>query len=231
MSLVNYERSGSAAIITLNNGKVNAISPDLLVELNEALDRAEQDKAVVILTGQPGILSGGFDLKIMAEKEPRADLVTGGSKLSRRLLAHPYPVIVACSGHSVAMGCFILLAADYRIGVEGPFKIGLNEIQIGMTMHHVGIELPRARLTPVHFNRCINLAEMQTPEGAVESGFLDEIVAQDQLMGRAKALAEQYAQLNMEAHAITKVKMRKELLATLDEVIEIDRQTILDMPF
>ncbi|BFM16893.1 crotonase/enoyl-CoA hydratase family protein [Maricurvus nonylphenolicus] len=232
MSLVNYERKGAAAVITLQNGKVNVISSALLEELNAALDRAAEEKAIVVLAGQSGIFSGGFDLKeMMVSVEARANLVTGGSKLARRLLAHPYPVIAACTGHSVAMGCFILLGCDYRIGVEGPFKIGLNEIQIGMTMHHVGIELPRERLLPTYFHRCVNLAEMLSPQDATTAGFLDEVVAPEQLEERALALAEQYAQLNLEAHALTKVKMRKELLATLDEVIEIDRQAIMEMTF
>lgn len=232
MSLVSYERKGAAAVITLQNGKVNVISSALLEELNAALDRAAEEKAVVVLAGQPGIFSGGFDLKeMMVSVEARANLVTGGSKLARRLLAHPYPVIAACTGHSVAMGCFILLGCDYRIGVEGPFKIGLNEIQIGMTMHHVGIELPRERLLPTYFHRCVNLAEMLSPEDATAAGFLDEVVAAEQLEGRALVLAEQYAQLNLEAHALTKVKMRRDLLEKLDEVIEIDRKDIASMTF
>lgn len=88
------------------------------------------------------------------------DLVTQGSTLARRLLAHPFPVIVACSGHAVAKGAFLLLSVDYRIGVDGPFSIGLNEVQIGMTMHHAGIELARDRLRKSAFHRSVINGEM-----------------------------------------------------------------------
>ena len=145
--LISYQLEDGIATLSLSNGKVNAISPDVIAAFNAALDRAEQDRAIVIITGQPGILSGGYDLKVMTSGPQNAiNLVAAGSTLARRMLAHPYPIIVACPGHAVAKGAFILLSADYRIGVEGPFNIGLNEVQIGMTMHHVGIELARDRL-------------------------------------------------------------------------------------
>ena len=145
--LISYHLEDGIATLTLSNGKVNAISPDVIAAFNSALDQAVADRAVVIITGQPGILSGGYDLKVMtAGPKEAVSLVTQGSTLARRLLSHPFPVIVACPGHAVAKGAFILLSADYRIGVDGPFSIGLNEVQIGMTMHHAGIELARDRL-------------------------------------------------------------------------------------
>lgn len=176
--LISYHLEDGVATLTLSNGKVNAISPDMIVAFNEALDRATQDKAIVIITGQPGILSGGYDLKVMTSGPQNAiELVAQGSTLARRMLAHPYPIIVACPGHAVAKGAFILLSADYRIGVEGPFNIGLNEVQIGMTMHHVGIELARDRLGKAAFQRSVINGEMFDPQGAREAGFLDRVVS------------------------------------------------------
>ncbi len=117
--LISYHLEDGIATLTLCNGKVNAISPDVIAAFNAALDRAVQDKAIVIITGQPGILSGGYDLKVMTSGPQNAvNLVAAGSTLARRMLAHPYPIIVACPGHAVAKGAFILLSADYRIGVE-----------------------------------------------------------------------------------------------------------------
>ena len=129
--LVSYQFEDGVATLTLCNGKVNALSPAVFEALNAALDRAEQDRAIVILTGQPGILSGGYDLKVMTSSPQNAmALVATGSTFSRRMLAHPFPIIVACPGHAIAKGAFLLLSSDYRIGVEGPFHIGLNEVQI-----------------------------------------------------------------------------------------------------
>ncbi|WP_286785012.1 MULTISPECIES: crotonase/enoyl-CoA hydratase family protein [Pseudomonas] len=223
--LISYHLDDGVATLTLSNGKVNAISPDMIVAFNEALDRATQDKAIVIITGQPGILSGGYDLKVMTSGPQNAiGLVAQGSTLARRMLAHPYPIIVACPGHAVAKGAFILLSADYRIGVEGPFNIGLNEVQIGMTMHHVGIELARDRLGKAAFQRSVINGEMFDPQGAREAGFLDRVVSVGELLPTAKAVAEQFKKINMNAHRKTKLKVRKALLETLDEAIELDKQ-------
>lgn len=221
--VVTYELDDGIATITLNNGKANALSNDVFKAFNSALDQAEQDKAIVILTGQPGMFSGGYDLKEMQKgpKEAMA-LVKTGSTLARRLSAFPLPVIAACSGHAIAKGSFILLSVDYRIGVQGNFKLGLNEVAIGMTMHHAGIEIARHRLSPAYFYRSVVNAEIFNPEGAVTAGFLDETVAPEQLVERARAVAGQFKQLNLRAHQQTKVKAKADYLALLDECIEKD---------
>lgn len=223
--LISYQLEDGIATLTLSNGKVNAISPDVIAAFNAALDRAEQDRAIVILTGQPGILSGGYDLKVMTSGPQNAvNLVAAGSTLARRMLAHPYPIIIACPGHAVAKGAFLLLSADYRIGVEGPFNIGLNEVQIGMTMHHVGIELARDRLRKSAFHRSVINGEMFDPQGALDAGFLDKVVPAEALLPTALAAAQQLKKINMTAHRNTKLKVRKALLETLDQAIELDKQ-------
>jgi enoyl-CoA hydratase len=221
--LVTYQLNDKIATITMQNGKVNAMSPDHIAAINGALDQAEKDKAVVMLVGQPGIFSAGFDLKVFqADAIAGFNMIKAGSTLCRRLLAFPTPVIGVCTGHAVAQGCFTLMACDYRIGVDGPFQLGLNEVQIGMTMHHFGIELPRARLTAPYFQRSLVNAQMYSPAEAVAGGFLDEIVPADELIATAKKEAERLAGLNMTAHKATKLKMREGLLKTLDEAIEHD---------
>ncbi|MDO6823059.1 crotonase/enoyl-CoA hydratase family protein [Marinobacter sp. 1_MG-2023] len=224
---VDYSLNDGVATIVINNGKANALSHEVFEQLNKALDQAEQDKAVVILSGQPGIFSGGYDLKEMQKgMKEAAALVTVGSKLTRRLAAFPLPVIGACSGHAIAKGAFIMLSVDYRVGVEGDFKLGLNEVAIGMTMHHAGIEIARHRLAPAHFYRSVINAEIYSPEGAVAAGFLDEVVAPEQLMNRASELAQAFRKLNMRAHAQTKLKAKAGYLELLDRSIEKDSESL-----
>ncbi|MDX9673723.1 MULTISPECIES: crotonase/enoyl-CoA hydratase family protein [unclassified Pseudomonas] len=223
--LIAYHLEDGIATLTLNNGKVNAISPDVIAAFNAALDQAVTDRAIVIITGQPGILSGGYDLKVMtAGPKEAVSLVTAGSTLARRLLSHPFPVIVACPGHAVAKGAFLLLSADYRIGVDGPFSIGLNEVQIGMTMHHAGIELARDRLRRSAFHRSVINGEMFDPKSAVDAGFLDKVVAAEELPSAALAAARQLKKINMTAHKNTKLKVRKALLEALDNAIIQDQE-------
>ncbi|MEP1445908.1 MAG: crotonase/enoyl-CoA hydratase family protein [Paraglaciecola sp.] len=226
--LVTCNIENQVATITLQNGKVNAISHQVIDELNSALDQAEQAQAVVVLTGQAGMFSGGYDLKVMKESMSSAmALVEKGTTLTRRMLAFPFPVLVACSGHAIAKGAFLLLAADYRIGVDGAFKIGLNEVAIGMTMHHGGVELARGRLAPVFFNRSVILAEMVSPKEAVTAGFLDKVVSEAEFAVTVQAIANAMTKLDMKAHHQTKLKARAELLQLLDECIEKDRHSSL----
>lgn len=225
--LVTYTLNDGVATIAINNGKANALSHQVFEQLNKTLDQAEQDKAVVILTGQPGIFSAGYDLKEMQKGMKEAEaLVTVGSTFTRRLAAFPLPIIGACSGHAIAKGAFIMLSVDYRVGIEGSFKLGLNEVAIGMTMHHAGIEIARHRLAPAHFYRSVINAEIYSPEGAVEAGYLDEVVAPEQLMNRANELAQGFRKLNMRAHAQTKVKTKAGYLELLDQSIKKDSENL-----
>jgi len=220
---VSYTSAENYAIITINNGKANAISHEVVAGLNACLDTAEAENKVVILTGKSGIFSAGFDLKVMiASPESAKELVTKGSKLSLRMLSFPQPIIVACSGHAIAKGAFLLLSADYRIGVEGDFKIGLNEVMIGMTMHNAGIAIAKARLSEVYLNRSVNNAEIYSSKQAVAAGFLDSIVPEDQLLPTAIKVAEMSAKLNKKAHAETKLKVRKLDLEALENAIYLD---------
>lgn len=220
---VSYQSEEKYAIITINNGKANAISHEVIAGLNESLDAAEKENKVVVLTGKSGIFSAGFDLKVMtASPESAKELVTKGSKLSLRMLSFPQPIIVACSGHAIAKGAFLLLSADYRIGVEGDFKIGLNEVMIGMTMHNAGIAIAKARLSQVYLNRSVNNAEIYNSKQAVEAGFLDRIVPEEALLLTAIKIAEISSKLNKKAHAATKLKVRKLHLEALAIAIALD---------
>ena len=124
----------------------------------------------------------------------------------------------------MAKGAFILLSADYRIGVDGPFSIGLNEVQIGMTMHHAGIELARDRLRRSAFHRSVINAEVFDPHASVDAGFLDKVVPAEQLQEAALSVARELKKLNMLAHKNTKLKVRKGLLEALDTAIQLDQQ-------
>ncbi|SEB71321.1 enoyl-CoA hydratase [Tenacibaculum sp. MAR_2009_124] len=221
--LVQYSEDSNYAIISLNNGKVNAISHEVVDELNACLDKAEANKKIVILTGQSGIFSGGYDLKSMtASPQSALDLVTKGSKLSLKMLSFPFPIIIACNGHAIAKGAFLLLSADYRLGTEGDFKIGLNEVMIGMTMHNAGIEIAKSRLSSVYLERSVNNSEIYKPKDAISAGFLDKVVPQDHLLPTAIKIAEMFGQLNAKAHAATKLKVRKDYLRKIEKAIQQD---------
>lgn len=218
--LVEYVQHDYYSLITLDDGKANALGFAMLEQINGALDEAEAAGKTVIIIGRPGKFCAGFDLSVMGQGgESVVRLLRAGALLSRRLLDFPPPVILAVSGHALAMGALLTLSADFRIGIHGNFKIGLNEVTIGMTLPYFGVELARARLVKPYFERAIGLAQIYDAAGAVEAGFLDEAVDPDQLLARALEVAQHCAQLDMKAHHRSKVRVREPLYAALDEAL------------
>ena len=207
----------------MDDGKANVLSTAMIAELNTAFDKAEKDDAIVILTGRDGMFSGGFNLKEMqAGPQEAMTLTSKGSKLARRILAFPRPVIALATGHTIAMGAFLMLACDYRMIVEGDYKVGLNETMIGMVMHNVGIELARYRLAKNYFNRCVINAEIFNPKGAMFAGFFDRVVPAEQAAMAGPMAGQMFGQLNAKAFRGTKLRSRKEIFAILDQAIEDD---------
>jgi enoyl-CoA hydratase len=222
-TLVSYELSNAVATVSMNDGKVNALSLQMLSELNGALDQAAADEAVVVLTGRDGIFSAGFDLRVLtAGGTEAADMLRAGFELSQRLLSFARPVVIACSGHAIAMGVFLLLSGDHRIGAEGPYKITANEVAIGLTMPQTALEICRQRLAPAYLNRVVINAEIFAPAEAVAAGLLDRVVPPAELPVVAREAALALATLNMDAHAATKLRTRAPALRAIQEAIETD---------
>ncbi len=220
---VTYQLEESIAIIAMDDGKVNVLSIPMLSELNRALDRAENDRAVVVLTGRPGVFSAGFDLSVLTAGGVEAPkMLKMGFELAERLLSFPTPVVIACTGHAIAMGVFLVLAADYRIGADGPHKIVANEVAIGLTMPLSAVEICRQRLAPAHFHRVVINAEIYAPNDAVAAGFLDRVVPAGALRDEARRAAAALSKLNMAAHAATKLRAREHALKALRAAIEAD---------
>lgn len=179
---VTYELDGDTAVLRFDDGKANVLSNASIRALDEALDRAEEEAAAVVLVGRPGRFSAGFDLSVMqGEPDGVRDLLGAGGELGVRLFAFPRPVVLGVTGHALAMGAILLLAADLRVGTQGEFKIGLNEVAIGMPVPSFGIELARWSLSKRHFTRAVSLATIYDPDGALDAGYLDEIARPDDL--------------------------------------------------
>jgi enoyl-CoA hydratase len=222
-TLVGYALEDSVATLTMDDGKVNAMSPRMLAALGAALDRAEADGAVVLLAGRPGVLSAGFDLTVLrGGGSEAAAMVVGGFELAARLLAFPRPVVIACTGHAIAMGAFLLLSGDYRVGAAGAFKLVANEVAIGLTMPRAAVEVLRQRLAPAAFVRATILAEPFAPDDAVAAGFLDRVAPAAALHEAARNLAIQLTALDGAAHAATKLRARAGTLAALRSATDAD---------
>jgi len=223
MTAVHYSLEDRVATIRIDDGKRNALSPQVLQEIYEALARAQSDRAMVILTGRESVFSAGFDLKVMKRGGMSAlRMLRSGYALTARVMKYPYPVIAACNGHSFAMGVFLMLSADYVIGSRGDFRISANEVAIGLTMPRVAAAMLKHRLNPAAFQRAVVLSEEFSPEAALQAGFFDELADPGELLARARFHAAEFGKLDTPAHAASKRRIRRSLIRRIRFSIPLD---------
>ncbi|WP_144205991.1 crotonase/enoyl-CoA hydratase family protein [Mycobacterium tilburgii] len=214
---VTYSRKDAIAVIRMDDGKVNALGPTMQAALNEAIDQADgDDVGALVLTGNDRVFSGGFDLKILTsgKVQPAIDMLRGGFKLSYRLLSYPKPVVIACTGHAIAMGSFLLSSGDHRVAAHA-YNIQANEVAIGMTIPYAALEIMKLRLTPSAYQQATGLAKAFFGETALAAGFVDEIVLPEVVVSRAEEAAQEFAGLHQNAHAATKLRARADTLKAL----------------
>lgn len=214
-------------IISLDDGKANALSKSMIADIRGALTAAEADAScvAVVLVGREGRFSAGFDLSVVQGGDLSAvtDLVADGGELVRHIYGATKPVIAACTGHALAAGALILLGCDVRVGADGPFKIGLNEVAIGMTLPEWANTIARERLSKRHLQRAITNARVTDPATASDIGFLDSVVAPDQVLDAALAEASAMAALHAPSYARVMREFRGETLVAMADQVAADR--------
>ena len=137
-------------------------------------------------------------------------------------MAHPFPTIGLMAGHAFPMGTFLLLACDVRIGARGKFRMGLNEVAIGISPPGFALELARGRLHPAWLSRAVTLGEMYEPDDAVVAGFLDRVAPADEV---ERAIEETVAALrgvHLPSHASAKRRLRGATMAAMREAIDVE---------
>jgi enoyl-CoA hydratase len=192
---VSSTTDGDVTVIRVDDGKANALSFDVIEGVAGALERgAEESKAIAVI-GREGKFSAGFDLSVMTGGDIGAarDLLGAGARLGLQIFESPVPVVLGVTGHAIAMGGILTTCADFRVGADGPYKIGLNEVGNGMPVPGFAVEMCRDRLNPPWFARCVQSAYMCSPSEALHAGFVDELRGLDEVGPRAVEVATQLA--------------------------------------
>jgi enoyl-CoA hydratase len=212
--LASLSREGDISIITMDDGKANAFSSKMSADFNGCLSDVPKDTGALIVTNRPNIFSGGFDLKTInsGDAEAAKKMSYAGLTLLADLFSFPRPVVIACNGHAIALGAFILLAADYRIGADGDFRVWANEVANSMTIPVSVLEITKIRIEKSHWYRAILHSQAFTIKEAIAPGFIDEIVPQDRLMDAALAKAEELAKLKHPFYAVTKNSAQEDVM-------------------
>lgn len=222
-NFLTYNLNNNVAVIHMDDGKANALGDGMIAALTKALDQAETEAKAVVLMGREKRFCAGFDLKAMAAgPEAVTALVTSGANLLTRLYSYKLPIVSACTGHALAAGGLLLLASDYRVGTLGDFKIGLNEVAIGMTTPMFLLDFARDRVPTNLLHQATVHARLFSPEEATQSGFLDSAVAADALLNTALSVAEQLGALPQPAFSNSKNKLNAVTVAQIDANLASD---------
>lgn len=216
------------ATITMNDGKVNALSPTMLAALNEALDQASIEAAAVILTGRPGCFSAGFDLKVMASSPKAAtNMVLSGGALFLRLYEFSLPVVAAITGHALAGGVLLAASTDTRLGIRGDFKLGLNEVETGLPVPILAHEFARDRLSPRYLTQAVVQAQLYNPIDAQRVGWLDEVVDAESLQDSAQQETQRLSKLDRHAYGVSKQSLRRKSIEYMRQTMKANIEELL----
>lgn len=222
-ALVSSEHADGVTTITLHDGKANVMSLAMLRALDEALNVAQATHAAVVLAARGKAFSGGFDLAAFQRRGPElVQMLEAGARLAARLLACPRPVVVACQGHAVAMGAFLLLVADTRLCSNADLRVQLNEVQVGLTMPRFAVALCRQRLTPASLHAAIATARPFDAPQAMSAGFVDELVDPATLLATAHQHALRLAAYPKAAFEASKRRLAAPALQALEQAIAED---------
>jgi enoyl-CoA hydratase len=213
-----HDREGGVRVLTLTRPPANAIDETLLGDLAGALDAAaEAGVRALVLTGSGAFFSGGFDFAA----PPRDGTESLGlhalyRRAHRALLAFPRPTLAMVNGHAVAGGLVLALACDYRLGIEGDYRIGLNEVAVGAAFPRTAFEIVRLRLPHARASELMLGAGLYPASQAVRLGVIDELLPPDVFAATVLRRAARMAAFPREAYTHTKAALVAEALARID---------------
>ncbi|WP_437981174.1 crotonase/enoyl-CoA hydratase family protein [Sorangium sp. So ce117] len=226
--LLTYTLEGTTAVVRMDDGKANALSEPMIEALLGALSRAEEEASAMVVAGRPDRFCAGFDLRVMTSRpEAAAALLGRGADLLMKLYGATLPLVIACTGHALAGGALLLLTGDVRIGAEGAFRIGLNEVAIGIPVPVLAMALARDRLARTELARATLMAQIYAPDEAVRVGYLDALVPPEAVLARAKEEAAKLSSLARPAFEATKARLRGKTIAHVHATLQDDLKHLI----
>lgn len=226
MSFVIVSKDDNIATLTLSKGKVNALNEPAIEQLNSSLIELENDETVkaVILTGQGNFFSFGFDIPefLSYSKDSFIKFLTKFTDLYMYLFLFPKPVVAALNGHTMAGGCMLATACDYRIMVSGKAKIALNEIGFGSTVLAGSVEMLKYCVGQKNAQTILYGGSLFSADEASLLGLVDKVSSQDALMVEAETAARNLAGKDSAAFRNIKGILRKpiaEKIATKEKEV------------
>lgn len=229
--MLQTELSGNILHIQLARPPVNALNPELLRNLRDAIDSAPGTGARgIVLAGAPGIFSAGLDVPALlsldrpALREAWLDFFGICASLAKSTL----PSVAAITGHAPAGGAVLSLFCDYRVMARGPFKIGLNETQVGLIVPE-SIQIALRRIVGTYrAERLLVAGEMVEADRALEIGLVDELTDVDHVVRRAEAWLQDLLKLPSRALGHTRAIARADLVDAVGDPERLKLDYFLD---
>jgi Delta3-Delta2-enoyl-CoA isomerase len=215
--------------LRLNRPPVNALSPDLIVTLRQAVESAPRDGIrALILSGSPGRFSAGLDVPLLItfDRAAIADLWRALYALLRALASSPIPIAAAITGHAPAGGTVLPLFCDWRIMAREDYKIGLSEAQVGLMLPPVILAALRRQIGPRHAEHLAVSGLLMSPEQALAIGLVDELSAPDQVVPRALAWCQSLLAVPPQAMTATRLHARADLVALFGSAVESELEAV-----
>ena len=227
MDFVTSQTGDGISTVTLNRGKVNALNGPVVDQLRTLLKTLESDPEVksVVVTGSGKFFSFGFDIPefLALTKEQFTDYLINFCDLYRYLFLYPKPVVAALNGHTIAGGCMLALACDYRVIVSGKAKVSLNEIGFGSSVFAGSVEMLRFWAGSANATHILYSGAMYPAEEARRLGLVDAVAPEGDCLVMAKNAASDLATRHLPAFASIKSLLRRPIA---DEMRRREQESI-----
>jgi enoyl-CoA hydratase/carnithine racemase len=199
-------------VIKLSRPPVNAFNGEMVRAIAAAVDAAT-DEAVIVITGQPGVFSGGLDVPALLalDREALVSVFVDLWRAQRSIATSKVPIVFALSGHSPAGGTVLAIHGDYRVMADGPFRLGLNEVQVGLFPGPL-IHGAFKRLVGGHAAQLLTRGALIDPATALRVGLVDELCDASQVLARAIEVARELAAVPREPMLRTRALARRDLI-------------------
>jgi enoyl-CoA hydratase len=218
--MIHIDWQDTVALVRMEHGKANAFDVDLSIGLRDELSALERSAAAIVLTGTAGIFSAGVDLfKVLDGGEDYLDsFLPALGEVLLAVFEWPRPVVAAINGHAIAGGCILACACDYRVMAEGPGRIGVPELSVGVPFPTAALEILRYAVPSVALQRLIFSGRVCPADEGLEVGLVDEVVGDDLLIARALEVAAKLAAVPGRSFEVAKRMLRRPTLERIREL-------------
>ncbi len=231
MSHIHLIKRENYGIIQMDREKANPMNYEFVAQLRIALKNLLEDDSIqgAIINGKENFFSAGLDLpelysydELQFEKFWRNFM-----ELVCDLVSFDKPLIASINGHAPAGGCIIAIGCDYRVMAEGNYKIGLNEIPIGIVVPRGVFDIYSFWIGRKRAFQYLLEGKLYSPEHAKEIGLVDEVVPADKVLETAEQKMKQYLKYEQTSWRITKKQMKREQLQSISSISDFEMKTML----